>query len=137
MKKSKIFTKNWFFSKLGQISKIRPTTAQKMLLFKTGKKFSPIDNNLRVQTLDSVKHVHILKLLFSQAVTVTGVPADGYELTHYLRNIISFDCIYGFDRLQSRITWFFHWFWWLVGDTVFTRAGPLNSAFWLTSINND
>ena len=54
--------------------------------------------------MDSVKHVEILKLLFSQAATVTGVPADGYELTHYLRNIISFDCIYGFDRLQSRIT---------------------------------
>ena len=49
-------------------------------------------------------------------------------LTPYLRNIVSFDWIYGFDRLQSRITWFFDWFWWLVGDAVFTRAGPLNGS---------
>ncbi len=77
MKKSKIFTKKLILSKLGQISKIRLTTAQKMLLFTTGKKFIQIDNDLRVQTLDSVNHVHILKLLFSQAVTVTAVPADG------------------------------------------------------------
>ncbi len=81
-----------------------------MLSFTTGKKFGQIDNDLRVQTLDSVKHVKILKLLFSQAVTVTRVPADSYmyELTHHLRNTISFDCTYGFDRLQSRITSLFH-----------------------------
>ena len=83
-------------------------TAEKMLLFTTGKKFGQIDNDLRVQTLDSVKHVHILKLLFSQAVTVTGVPADGFEPTHHLQNIISFDCIYGFDRLKSRKNALFH-----------------------------
>ncbi len=35
--------------------------------------------------------------------------------------------MYGFDRLQSRITSFFHRFWWLVGDAVFTYAGPLKS----------
>ncbi len=57
-----------------------------------------------------------------------NIYADGYELTHYLRNIISFDRIYGFDRLQSRITWFFHWFWWWVGDAVFTSAGPLKAT---------
>ncbi len=34
--------------------------------------------------------------------------------------------IYGFDRLQSRIASFFHWFWWLVGNAVFRYAGPLN-----------
>ena len=38
----------------------------------------------------------------------------------WLHNIL-----YGFDRLLSRITSFFHWFWWLVGDAVFTYAGPL------------
>ncbi len=84
-----------------------------------------IDSDLRVQILDSVKHVKILKPLFSQAVTVTGVPADSYELSHHLRNTISFDGIYGFDRLQSRTTSLFHWFWWLVGDKVFTYADPL------------
>ncbi len=66
-----------------------------------------------------------MKLLLSQAVTATRVPADGHEPTYHLKNIISFDFIYGFDRLQSIITSFFHWFWWLVGDAVFTYAGPL------------
>ena len=56
----------------------------------------------------SVKHVNILKLLFSQAETVTRVPADGDEPTNHLKNIISFDRMYGLDRLQSRITSFFH-----------------------------
>ncbi len=70
--------------KISKISKIRPTTAQKMLSFVTGKKFMQIGNDLRVQTFTSVKHVKILKLLFSQAVTATGLPADGYELASYL-----------------------------------------------------
>ena len=55
-----------------------------MLSFVTGKKFMQIGNDLRVQTFTSVKHVKILKLLFSQAVTATGLPADGYELASYL-----------------------------------------------------
>ena len=54
--------------KLGKISKIRPTTARKMLIYTICKKFMQIDNDLRVQTLDSVTHVEILKLLSSQAV---------------------------------------------------------------------
>ena len=92
---------------------------------------NPLCSALRVQTLTSVKHVNILKLLSSQAVTVTRLSADDYELTHYLRNIISFDCRYGFNRLQSIIkttTSFFHWFWWLGRNAVFTYAGPLNSV---------
>ncbi len=55
------------------------------------------------------------------------------ESAHNLRNIISFDCIYGFDRLQSRIASLFHWFWWLVGDAVFTYAGTLN---WLWAVSS-
>ena len=77
-------------------------TAQTMFLFTADEKFNQIDSGLRVQTLPSVNHVQILELLFSLAVTVTGMPADGYEPTHHLKNIISFDCIYGFDRLKSR-----------------------------------
>ena len=48
-----------------------------------------------------------------------------YEPTHHLKHIISFNRIYGFDRLLSRITSFFHWFWWLVGNAIFRYAGPL------------
>ena len=54
--------------------------AQKMFLlffFTTDKIFDQIGWDLRIQTLASVKHVKILKLLFSQAVTATRVPADG------------------------------------------------------------
>ncbi len=47
-----------------------------MLFFTTDKNFTQIGQDLREQTLASVKHVRILKLLFSQAVTATGVPAD-------------------------------------------------------------
>ncbi len=71
------------FSKLSGIQKIRPMTAQTMLSYVTGKKFMQIGNDLRGQTFTSVKHAQILKLLFSQAVTATGVPADGYELARY------------------------------------------------------
>ncbi len=65
-------------------SKIRPTTAQTMLFFTTDKNLVQIGKDLMVQTLASVKHVRILKLLVSQAVTVTGMPADDQELACYL-----------------------------------------------------
>ncbi len=55
--------------------------------------------------------------------------------THHLKNIISFDCIYGFDRLASRITSFFHWFWWVVGNAVFTYAGPLNTILFYSILS--
>ncbi len=71
------FTKKWIFLNLSKILKIRPTTAQKMLFFTTENFFDQIGSDLRVQTLASVKHVKILKLLFSQAVTASRVPADG------------------------------------------------------------
>ena len=72
-----------------------------MLSYRTDKIFRQIDSNLRVQTLASVKHVQILKLLTLQAVNESMVPADGCGLAHYFQDIISFVSIYGFDRLQS------------------------------------
>ena len=80
----------------------RPTTAQKMLFSITDKKFRQFQDDLRVQTFTSVKHVQILKLLFSQAVTASRVPADGCGLGCYLKNVVSFNCICGFASLQSR-----------------------------------
>ncbi len=60
-------------------------------------------------------------------------------LTVAYQNHICFDCIYlatlltnflttATYYLQSRITSFFHWFWWLVGNAVFTYAGSLNKV---------
>ncbi len=66
------------------------------------KKFEQIQDDLKVQTFASIKYVQILKLLFPQAVTASRVPADGCELTCYLRNVVSVNCIYGFASLQSR-----------------------------------
>ena len=97
-----MFTKNCLFLKRGRISKFRPTNAQKMLSSITDKKFGQIQDDLRVQTLTSVKHVQILKLLFSQAVTASRVPADCCGLACCLQNVVSFNCIYGFASLQLR-----------------------------------
>ena len=36
------------------------------------------------------------------------------------------EMIHGFDRLQSRVTSSFYWFWWLVGYAVSRYAGALN-----------
>ena len=47
-------------------------------------------------------------------------------------NHICSQSLYGFDRLQSKTTSLFHLFWWLVGYTLFTYAGPLKDV--LTSI---
>ena len=96
-----------------------------MLSYRTDKIFRQIDSNLRVQTLASVKHVQILKLLTSQAVNLSVVPAAVCMLAHYIQDIISFVSIYGFDRLQSRITLLFRWFWSLLVVSLFHYAGPL------------
>ncbi len=55
-------------------------TAQAMLLFTDDEKFNQTDYGLRVQTLPSANHVHILTLFFSQAVTVTAVQEKHYKL---------------------------------------------------------
>ncbi len=83
----------------------------------TDKKFQQIQDDLKVQTFASVKYVQILKLLFSQAVTASRVPADGCGLACYLQNVVSFNCIYGFVSLQSREIALFYSFLSLSGAT--------------------
>ncbi len=70
--------------------------------------------------MPSANHVQFMKLIFSQAVTVTGVAAAGFEPTNHLQNIISFDCMYGFDRLKSRKN--------ALWVTIFTRLDPLKPS---------
>ena len=100
-----------------------------MVSYRTDEIFRQIDWNLRVQTLASVKHVQILKLLTSQAVDVSEIPAAGCRLAPCFQDIISFVSIYGFDRLQSRITLLFYEFWSSIVVSFFTVLVPLTSMY--------
>ena len=88
------------FLKLSKIPKIRPMAAQTMLSYRSEKISRQIDYNfLGVETLECVKHIANLKLLSLQA---------GCRLAHYFRDILSFISMYGFNRLQLRITLLYH-----------------------------
>ncbi len=91
-----IFYKKLLIFKTRQNFKIPPHDGARMLSSITDKKFEQIQDDLRVQTFTSVKHVQILKLLSSQAVTASRGPADGCWLACYLQNVVGFNCIHGF-----------------------------------------
>ncbi len=62
-------------------------------------------NSIPYQSPKSMKNDVILDGSLSKPYMQSKLMS--YEPTHHLKNIISFDIIYGFDRLQSRITSFF------------------------------
>ncbi len=99
--------------------------AQTMPLFTADKKFNQMDYGLSANQRKPCPDFE--EMLFSQAVTVTWVQEDRYETTHHLKNIISFECMYGFDRLKLRKIALFHLFPPLSAVAFFMRLGLLNA----------
>ena len=110
-------------------------------LFSYWQGFSIVDSNCCKSRLDSLHFTDkgsncqgkllwrwVLMALRGPRHVKNAIPDNGGNQSNnaiFLDGSLGKPYMYGFDRLQLRISSLFYWFWWLVEDAVFTYAGPL------------